>query len=158
TTCEFLISIACVTAINDGINKGTAEIFTNFTCLSFSTHYDDGLDLISISAVLIAGCGFFINFIICTSKPLSIKQQYTIYIFLFSFMAMNILPSLGGAGGGLLAQTWQWGERGGSTDGAVGSGPDEYPVDIAVDPNGNSYVLSYNVGKTSLSVGSQSVT
>ncbi|MBS1629343.1 MAG: T9SS type A sorting domain-containing protein [Bacteroidetes bacterium] len=48
------------------------------------------------------------------------------------------------------AQTWQWGKSGGSTDNTnANSGYIENVVDIATDPNGNSYLLAV-VGKGSL--------
>src|SRR5690606_2457379 len=55
------------------------------------------------------------------------------------------------------SQSWQWGERGGSSDGTTGTGPDEYTKDITVDANGNLYVLSHGIGKNSLSLGNLAI-
>lgn len=60
--------------------------------------------------------------------------------------------------GAAQSQSWQWGERGGSTDGTSGGGADEYASGITVDPNGNIYVLARSIGQTSLSIGSTSIT
>jgi hypothetical protein len=56
------------------------------------------------------------------------------------------------ATGAAQSQSWQWGERGGSSDGSLGGGADEYAKDIATDANGNVYVLAHSVGKTSLDI------
>ena len=54
------------------------------------------------------------------------------------------------------AQTWQWGKRGGSADAGSG-GPDESVRDMATDPKGNIYVLSY-VLQTSLNIDGHAIT
>jgi len=72
------------------------------------------------------------------------KLLFTISILLSTFCIVN-------------AQTpsWQWGKRGGSADAGSG-GPDETVVDMATDPHGNIYVLSY-VLQTALNVDGHSV-
>ena len=68
----------------------------------------------------------------------------------FLFTSCLLIGCLGLSSSTVHAQSWQWGIRGGSTDGLSG-GADETVTDMATDPNGNVYVLS-NVTQTALNV------
>jgi hypothetical protein len=68
-----------------------------------------------------------------------------LFIFLLLLVILPVLSS---------AQSWQWGERGGSTDDSYtgGATSTENVVDISTDINGNLYVLTNNVGPSSLNI------
>ena len=70
-------------------------------------------------------------------------------------LAYFILLSAGETGEKLYAQSWQWGDRGGSPQ-SVSSSNWEEVKDMAVDVNGNVYILA-NVKSDNIDVGGQSV-
>ncbi|MBW7913102.1 MAG: hypothetical protein H3C54_05240, partial [Taibaiella sp.] len=73
-------------------------------------------------------------------------------ILLFAYVS---ILSFGNFGSNLYAQSWQWGDRGGSPQ-SVSSSNWEEVKDMAVDVNGNIYILA-NVKSDNIYVGGQSI-
>src|ERR1044072_3228515 len=82
------------------------------------------------------------------------NRKFTNFITLVFFF---LLPSLGGVGGGLYAQSWQWGARGGRSAN-TSSSDDEFIKDMDTARNGNIYVLPDTGSTTNINIAGQTKT
>src|SRR5688572_13130720 len=75
-------------------------------------------------------------------------MKHNLAIFAFCFFVFSLSAQ---------AQSWQWGARGGSS-GNTSTDDEEFVKDIAVDKNGNIYVLANAGSQTGINIAGQAKT